>query len=61
FHFSGHDNLTFGVLDVQTCQIVRKEIPTNYYVKERGDPAVYKGRVRSYNNVKSFAWFSCAP
>ncbi len=61
FHFSGHDNLTFGVLDVQTCQIVRKEIPTNYYVEERGDPAVYKDRVRSYNNVKSFAWFSCAP
>jgi len=61
FHFSGHDNLTFGVLDVQTCQIVRKEIPTNYYVEERGDPPVYKGRVRSYNNVRSFAWLSCMP
>ncbi|EDN67103.1 hypothetical protein BGP_4896 [Beggiatoa sp. PS] len=61
FHFSGHENLTFGVMDVQTCQIVQKEIPTNYYVYERGDPPVYKDRVRSYNNVRSLAWISCQP
>jgi hypothetical protein len=61
FHFGGHENLTFGIMDVQKCQIVRKEIPTSYYVYERGDPPVYKDRVRSYNNVRSLAWIACQP
>ena len=60
FHFSGHENLTFGIMDVQTCQIVQKEIPTSYYAIEREPKNNYFG-VRNYNNIKSLAWIACQP
>jgi len=59
-HFSGHENLMFGVIDIPTCQIIQKEIPTNYYAIEREPKNNFFG-VRNYNNVKSLAWIACQP
>ncbi len=59
-HFGGHENLMFGVIDIPSCQIVQKEILTNYYAIEREPKDNYLG-VRSYNNVKSLAWIACQP